>query len=136
MNTTRFKNLIMGNVFRTNTSVPIPSTYYVGLSSTEPNVSGGGVTEPSTSGTGYARVALSSLSTPSDGVITNNSAITFPESLTSWFPAANPATHYVIYDAATGGNLLMYNELVTPRIIEVSTVATIRAGSLYLQLTD
>ena len=136
MNTTYFKNLIMGNVFRTDTSVSIPSNYYIGLSSTAPGADGLNVTEPATSGTGYARVRLSSLTVPSAGVITNSAKIEFPESTANWFSASNPAIYYVIFDAATGGNLLMYNELTTSRIIEINTIATIKANSLYLQLTD
>lgn len=136
MNTTYFKNLIMGNVFRTSATPAIPTSYYIGLSSTAPNLSGGNVTEPSATGTAYQRVQLSTLSTPSGGVISNSGAITFPESTGVWFPSTAPATHYVIFDAATGGNLLMYNALTSPRIIETSTVAVIREGSLTLQLTD
>lgn len=135
-NTTHFKNLIMGNTFGTDTSTPIPSAYYIGLSSTAPTAAGGNVTEPSSVGTGYARVQLTSLSAPVSGVISNTAAIQFPESLADWFPAGSPATHYVIYDGATSGNLLMFNELTTARIIEINTIATIKASSLYLQLTD
>ena len=136
MNTTYFKNVIMGNVFKTSTGTALPSNYYIGLSSTAPTASGTNVTEPSTSGTGYARVRLASLSTPNNGVITNSAAITFAESTADWFTSASPATYYVIYDAATGGNLLMYNALTHSRIIEINTIATIQAGSLVLQLTD
>ena len=136
MNTTYFKNTLMGNIFGTSTSTPIPTNYYIGLSSTAPNVDGSNVTEPSTSGTAYARVQLTSLSTPSTGTITNTAAISFPESTTDWFPSTNPATHYVIFDAASGGNLLMYNALTSSRIIQSGTVATIKANSLTLQLTD
>ena len=136
MNTTYFKNLIMGNVFKTQTGTPLPSSMYIGLSSTEPTAAGGNVSEPSTTGTAYARVQLTSLSSPSNGVITNESAISWPESTATWFSAAAPATHYVIYDAASGGNLLMYNALTASRVIEVNTIATIKASSLYLQLTD
>jgi hypothetical protein len=136
MNTNYFKNVIMGNLFQTSTGTALPTTYYIGLSSTTPTASGTNVTEPSTSGTGYARKQLTSLSTPSNGVIQNSSAISFPESTATWFSASSPATYYVIYDSLTGGNLLMYNELTAPRIIEVNTVATIKANSLYLQLTD
>lgn len=56
MTTTYFLNLTAGNLFKTKTDPAIPASYYIGLSSTEPNISGGNVTEPSTSGTGYARV--------------------------------------------------------------------------------
>lgn len=136
MNTTYFKNVIMGNVFRTSTGTSIPTNYYIGLSSTAPTAAGGNVTEPATSGSGYARVALTSLTAPEDGVINNSSAINFPESTADWFPASAPATYYVIFDAQSGGNLLMYNQLTTSRVIETNTIATIKANSLYLQLTD
>lgn len=136
MNTTRFKNLIMGNIFGTQKTVAIPTNYYIGLSSTEPTVSGTNVTEPSTSSTGYSRVRLSSLSAPDNGVITNSQEIRFNESLTDWFPAGKPATHYVIFDSQTNGNLLMYNSLTKSRIIESNTVATITPSSLQLKLLD
>lgn len=136
MNTTYFKNLIMGNLFRTATGTALPTTYYIGLSSTEPTDTGSNVKEPSTTGTGYTRVQLTSLTTPADGVITNSAAISFPESSSDWFPASSPAQYYVIYDTQSGGNLLMYNQLTTSRVIETNTIATIKASSLYLQLTD
>jgi hypothetical protein len=135
MNSTRFKNIIMGNIFRTDTSVSIPTNYYIGLSSTEPNVGGTNVTEPSSS-TGYGRVRLTSLSAPNDGIITNTSVIQFNESTANWFTASNPATHYVIFDAPTGGNLLMYNKLTTSRVIETDTIATIKANTLYIELSE
>lgn len=136
MNTTYFKNLVMGNVFSTETSINFPTAYYIGLSSTEPTAAGLNVTEPSLVNTGYERVELTSLSSPTDGVVTNDSAIQFNESLLDWFAASTPATHYVIYDAATGGNLLMYNELSASRVIEANTTAIIKAYSLSIQLTD
>lgn len=136
MTTTYFKNLIMGNIFKTKTSPAIPANYYIGLSSTTPNTSGGNVTEPSTSGSGYSRVQLSSLSTPTNGVITNTSDIKFNESQSDWFGSGKPATHYVIYDAQTGGNLLIYNALTKTRIIESNTIATINASSLQMKLID
>lgn len=136
MNTTYFKDVIMGNLFRTQTGTAMPTNYYIGLSSTTPTASGTNVTEPSTTGTAYTRVQLTSLTAPSNGVITNSAAISWPESTATWFDSGAPATHYVIYDAASGGNLLMYNALTANRVIEVNTIATIKAQSLYLQLTD
>lgn len=136
MTTTLFKNIIMGNVFKTDTSTALPTNLYIGLSSTTPTAAGGNVSEPSSTGTGYARVRLTSLSAPTNGVITNSADISWPESLSAWFNASNPATHYVIFNAATGGNLLMYNALASPRVIDADTVATIKSGNLILQLTD
>ena len=70
MNTTYFLNLAAGNLFGTKTSPEIPSNYYIGLSTSAPNVNGTNVNEPSTSA-GYARVKLTTLSEPASGVVTN-----------------------------------------------------------------
>lgn len=119
-------------MFGTKPTPPIPAQFWIGLSSTAPNISGGGVTEPSTAGTAYGRVRLTTLSEPTNGVIVNNGTIVFEESLTSW----GTMTHYVIYDAATGGNLLMYGPLTISRAVEQNTVITIRAGELIITLEN
>lgn len=134
MNTTYFKNLLMGNLFKTKTSPAIPSKYYIGLSATEPALTGANVSEPTNGG--YTRVELTSLSVPQDGTITNSADIHFPESTTDWFGADNPATHYVIYDSQSGGNLLIYNTLNDTRIIQKNTIATIPSSALIIKLID
>lgn len=130
MNTAYFLDLVAGNVFRTKTSPAIPAAYYIGLSKTVPNLSGDNVSEPS--GGGYARVKLTDLSTPSDGTVTNNSAIDFAESTAAW----GTVTHFVVYDALTDGNLLMYGQLTTSRSVEAETIMTIKAGALTLSVVN
>lgn len=133
MNTTYFLNCIAGNIFRTKTTPAIPTQYYIGLSTSAPNASGGNVTEPPASA-GYARVALTGMGAPTAGVVTNEQAITFDESTASW----GQITHFVIYDSGTrgSGNLLMYGTLSTPRTVEPATIMTIRAGYLKLSVQD
>lgn len=129
MNTLYFLNLAAGNIFQTKTTPAIPTKYYIGLSTTAPTVNGTGANEPSTDA-GYARVELTSLSEPTDGVVTNTAAINFDESTASW----GNVTHFVIYDsdAVDSGNLLMYGELSTPRSVEAATIMTIKEGYLKL----
>lgn len=127
MNTTHFLNRVAGNLFRTETSPAIPTEYYIGLSTTEPTMSGTNVSEPSTSA-GYGRVLLENLSAPVNGVVTNTANINFEESTASW----GTVTHFVIYDAEINGNLLMYGALSTPRVVEAATVMTIRQNYLRL----
>lgn len=127
MNTTHFLNRVAGNLFRTETSPAIPTEYYIGLSTTEPTMSGANVSEPSTSA-GYGRVLLENLSAPVNGVVTNTANINFEESTASW----GTVTHFVIYDAEIDGNLLMYGALSTPRVVEAATVMTIRQDYLRL----
>lgn len=131
MNTTYFLNQVMGNVFNTKKDPALPTEYFIGLSSTAPSVDGTGVSEPAASA-GYARVKLEVLSEPNAGVITNNAAISFEESTANW----GTMTHFAIFDAADGGNLLMYDSLSTARNVEAATIVTIKAGSLTLTLSN
>lgn len=131
MNTTYFLNLVSGNVFGSKKSPAIPEKYYLGLSSTAPSLDGSGVTEPG-DGTGYARVELTSLSAPINGAVTNSSAIDFAESTAEW----GTMTHFVIYDALSEGNLLMYGELSASRKVEADTIMTIKLGSLNLSVVN
>ena len=131
MNTTYFLDVVAGNVLRTKTNPGIPTRLYLGLSSTEPTIGGTNVTEPG-AGTGYSRVELTNLSEPSSGVVTNEASIDFDESTSAW----GTMTHYVVFDAATGGNLLMYGRLSTSRTVEAATSMTIKTGSLNISVIN
>ena len=135
MNTVYFLKMMSGNIFGKLASPAIPSTYYIGMSSTAPNTDGTGVSEPS--GGSYARVAVGNssiaLSSPdANALVTNKNEITFPESTANW----GRMTHYVVYDALNAGNLLMYGELVTPRTVETATTITIKPGQMQLQIAN
>lgn len=131
MTSTYFLNCIMGNVFQTKLSPGLPSKVYLGLSSSAPDVDGSGATEPLASA-GYSRVELNSLDVPTNGVITNKSEISFPESSASW----GTVTHFVLYDAPVNGNLLMFNVLSQARSVEQATIVMVKAGSLKLMLAN
>ena len=131
MNTTYFLNQVMGNVYKTKTTPALPGNYYIGLSSTPPALDGTGATEPSGSAN-YARVKLETLGEPAGGVITNTAAVSFDESTANW----GVMSHFVIYDALSGGNLLMFDTLSAARNVESATIVTIKAGSLTLTLSN
>ena len=131
MTSTYFLNCIMGNVFQTKLSPGLPSKVYLGLSSSAPDVDGSGATVPLASA-GYSRVELNSLDVPTNGVITNKSEISFPESSASW----GTVTHFVLYDAPVNGNLLMFNVLSQARSVEQATIVMVKAGSLKLTLAN
>lgn len=130
MTTTYFADCVIGNVFKTKTSPALPSTYYIGLSTTAPSLDGTGVSEPSDPA--YARVALTSLTAPVGGVIRNDQVISFPDSTEDW----GTITHFVLYDAQTGGNLLIYNTVDKPRLIQADSQITFKANGLSLALKD
>lgn len=130
MNTTYFLNLLAGNVFRSKLSPGLPNTLYVGLSSTAPTVNGTGFSEPTDSA--YKRVLLTGMSAPSDGEVSNSDRLSFPESVNRW----GIMTHFGIFDAATGGNLLMYGELDPHRTIEEITVMGFKPGAMKLSMQN
>ncbi len=131
MNTTYFLDVVAGNVFRTKEVPPIPSKYFVGLSSSEPALDGSNVSEPPKSA-GYARVELTTMSEPTSGAITNDQSIDFDESTADW----GSMSHYVIFDSLEGGNLLMYGNLSAVRTVEKDTIMTIKPGSLNLSVVN
>lgn len=131
MTTTYFLNCIMGNVFNTKTDPALPEKVYLGLSTSAPSIDGQNVSEPLISA-GYQRVELTSLSVPSSGVISNDAEVAFPESSASW----GVITHFVLYDAPTNGNLLMFNNLSQERSVETATIVMVKQGSLKLTLAN
>lgn len=130
MLSTYFKNCIMGNVFKTKTSPALPTAMYLGLSTTAPTVSGGNITEPS--GGNYSRIKLENMSAPNNGVISNTEMLSFPKSSLDW----GKITHYMLFDAATGGNFLISEELSKARTVEDSTIVGFEVGALKFTLAD
>lgn len=130
MNTTYWLNVQQGNIYGTQTTPALPTEYKLGWSSTTPTIGGTNVTEPS--GNGYARITLSNLSTPTNGLITNTSNNYFPISTGS----QGTATHYVVYGNTTGNNLLMFGALTTSQAVSVDSIVTILAGEIKFQLAN
>lgn len=131
MNTTYFINLVVNNLFLTDTDPALPEAYWIGLSTSAPNVAGTGALEPSAE-MGYNRVKMEGLSAASNGVITNSAAISWPESTGYW----GELTHYVVFDAQVGGNLLFYGALEEARTVEAATVVTMRSNTLTISLSN
>jgi hypothetical protein len=99
-----------------------PATVYIALCTSAPTAAAAG-TEVSTSGTGYAREAVTasltdwagtqaalstSASSGTSGETSNNSAIDFGTATTSW----GTVSHWEMYDASTSGNRLIFGTIV------------------------
>lgn len=120
-------------------SVTITVRAYLALSSTEPNASGGGVTEPLPS-TGYQRKLIgnaeagqygSLLGEPTNGSITNNDEIHFNEAVSSW----GTQQYVCIFDAPTGGNLIAWGSLTTNITPTANTVPVIRTNGFVITIS-
>ncbi len=134
-NTYYSENKILDQLFgATSIVASVPATWYVGLSTTTPNEGGTGSTEPAAGA--YARVAVTNnktnFGTASNGVLTNSTAISFPESTASW----GTITHIVFYDALTGGNIWYWEALPTSRAVAANTTVYFATGALTISNTN
>jgi hypothetical protein len=104
------------------------ATVYVSLWTSDPTDAGSG-TEVSTSGTGYARTAVT-FGAPSNGASTNSADVTFPTATASW----GVVGWIGINDAATSGNLLYHSPLDTSKTIDSGDIFKISTGNLSVTL--
>jgi hypothetical protein len=107
-----------------------PPTIHVGLSTADPGDDGTGLSEPS--GSGYARVATSAAdwNSASGGSLDNANAIEFPQATGSWATI----THFALFDASTGGNMLAHGSLTQSKAIASGDTARFAAGDLDVSL--
>jgi len=129
MSSTNFaENKILDLLFGATALSTLPATYYIGLSTSVPNETGGNITEPS--GGAYARVAVAnnktSFGNASAGALTNLISISFAESTASW----GTITHIVFYDSLTGGNVWFWEALPTSKTVAAYTTVYFSATSL------
>lgn len=132
------ENKLIDHVFRGQAySNPV---LYIGLLTAAPSDAGGGT---EVSGNGYARVKAAAgasqaltdwkstqndslASSGTSGNTTNTSAVNFPTPTATW----GVVTHFGIYDALTGGNLLFWGTLTISKTINQSDTVTFPSGTL------
>lgn len=130
MMTDYWRNAVLNTVYRGS-----GSSFYVGLSSTEPHADGTNVREPG--GGNYARCPITSFTEPNNGTIHNSEALEFPLSTATWFTEAAKAAYYVIFDGAgVDARVLGSGSLVAPMVIEENASIVIAPGVLSITLTD
>lgn len=107
-----------------------PTTIYVGLSTADPGDDGAGLSEPT--GNGYTRTATSASdwTSASDGSLDNAGPIQFGAATGAW----GTVTHFALFDAASGGNLLAYGALMQPKAVDSNDTARFAAGDITVSL--
>lgn len=120
-----FENVVLDAIFRSG-----GYTIYVGLSTADPGDDGVGLAEPS--GYGYARVltTIADWADASGGKTLNANAISFPAAEGSW----GTITHFALFDAPTGGNLLASGALTVSKDISTDQIARFPAGDISITL--
>lgn len=104
-----------------------PATVYFALYTVAPTDAGGGT---EVSGGNYSRPAVTNNVTnfpaASGGLKSNGTAISFPVPSSSW----GLVTHFGIFDAPTGGNLLRWGPLTQPKTIDPGDLVNFPPGEL------
>ena len=115
------ENKILDHVLA-NTTYVSPTTVYIGLStgSFADDNSGTELT-----GNGYARQAMA-FDAAVSGATDNTSNVDFPAATASW----GTVSHYGLFDASTGGNLLIHGAFTASKAIGTGDVLRISAGEL------
>ena len=129
--TNTIESAVLDHIFG-KTAYTAPTTYYVGLSTSDPGETGSFTGEPS--GNSYARVAMTNNATnfPNavDGSKANGVQVTFPEATGTW----GIITHFFLANAATGGNIVAYGTLLAAKSIESGDVMYFEIGDLIITL--
>lgn len=125
------ENKLIAHIFR-NTDYTRPANIYVALYTAAPNDAGGGT---EVSGGSYARQAIptgasSGWDAESGGATANTATVTFPTATANW----GTVTHVGLFDASTGGNLLMHGALASSQAVNNGNIFRFNAGDLDVSL--
>lgn len=105
---------------------PLTTTMYVSLHTADPGTTG--ANEVSTTGTGYARVAVGAFTyTGSEPTVASNTNIvTFAAATAAWGTIA----YFGDWDAVTGGNFRGSGAVTTPKAVNSGDTARFAAGAI------
>lgn len=135
------ENKLIDHLLR-NTAFAVPTGIYVGLFTAAPSDAGGGT---EVTGGSYARVQIgpstsawnatqggtAGASSGSGGQSANAADATFPAPTANW----GSVTHFALFDAASGGNMLFWAALAAAKTINNGDAAPkFLAGSLTVTL--
>lgn len=128
MSLSNYGEQALGNWIRGNANMPATATPYMALFSDDPGDNDTG-TEITTDVASSGRIAVT-FASPTDGVMSNSTEIDFGNSENDVL-----ITHFGLYDAQTGGNLIASGALASPKSIDTSDQVNWAAGALTLTIT-
>lgn len=120
------ENAVLDLVLR-GTAYPGGSTIYAALFTTPTDDSGGGT---EVSGGGYARTQVTTFDPPSGGSCSNSSTVTFPSATASW----GTVTHFALFDALTGGNMIFHGPLTVAKTINAGDTFVIPPSNITITM--
>jgi len=128
------ENKVLDHVL-TATSYTPPATRFLGLfrnvsGNAAANLEEGTLTdEVTTSGSAYVRKAVT-FAAASGGTSATNATVTFDAATANW----GTITHVAVMDAVSGGNVLFWGAVTTPKTIETGDTFQVSSGNLTISL--
>lgn len=118
------------NHFFRNQSVSAPSAHYLALAVQDPTDVTSAALSAEISASWYSRKAISfeAPSGATDVTTANTAQVVFDATEDN----AVTVTHWMVFDAATSGNLLGSGALPTPKVLNVDDVMVLNGGELVL----
>lgn len=122
MSKTNFlENELLDHVLRNSAYTP-PATVYLALFTAAPGETGGGT---EVSGGSYARQSCA-FDVAASGATQNTSEVAFPVATGNW----GTITHFAVFDASSGGNMLYYGALAASKTINTDDQFKFAAGAV------
>ena len=118
------ENAVVNALLR-NTPITWPTSWYLALYTTNPTYLDTGTEISFSGGTNYARQPIL-FGAPTAGAVSNTTDLTFPLAGITW----GNITYAAVRDAPTGGHLLFYGSMVTPRYISSGDVLKFLTGNV------
>lgn len=109
----------------TTDAVTRPTTWYLGLFTSDPTDTGAGT---EVSGNGYTRKAVT-FSVTGD-TATNTASIGFDAATAPW----GTVTHVAVFDAASSGNMIVRSALTNSKAVTTGDILRVPAGDLDITL--
>ena len=100
----------------------MPTTVYVGLSTGSFNDDNSGT---ELTGNNYSRKAVS-FGAATSGTASNDAAVEFSAATGSW----GTVSHFGLFDASSGGNLLIHGALTASKVIESGDILKLAIGDM------
>ena len=102
-------------------------TVFAALFVTPTTDTGGGV---EVVGGGYTRVSVANFTVPASGSASNSTTATFPTALANW----GTVTHFALFDAVSGGNMLFHGPLTTPKVVNAGDSFVFPVGNITISI--
>jgi hypothetical protein len=125
---TYLANAVLDHVFKIG-AYAVPTNLFLALSTADPGLTGSTIAEPV--GNAYAREGINSaFEAAASRANTTDEEIEFAEATGSW----GTISHWAIFDASTGGNMLWKGTFATAKAVSSGDVAKVVVGDLDLTI--